>query len=124
MIVGGCWLLCWLPPPERSQWGSKQVAAKELTPKFESPGDFHENMREWLKVMEEIKPVILLLLHRKKGTKSVPILQCVLSLFSGAPLGGWKRWFPIVYITQRPHYYYYTPDTFSTQTNMGEIRNS
>ena len=70
MIVGGCWLLCWLPPPERSQWGSKQVAAKELTPKFESPGDFHENMREWLKVMEEIKPVILLLLHRKKGQKA------------------------------------------------------
>ena len=32
----------------------------------------------------------------------------------GAPLGGWKRWFPIVYITQRPHYYYYTPDTFTT----------
>ena len=40
--------------------------------------------------------------HRKKGTKSVPFLRGRSSLFCGAPLGGWKRWFSIVYITLRP----------------------
>ena len=40
--------------------------------------------------------------HRKRGTKSVPLLRCRSSLFCGAPLAGWKRWFSIVYITLRP----------------------
>ena len=40
--------------------------------------------------------------HRKKGTKSVPFLRGRSSLFCGAPLAGWKRWFSIVYITLRP----------------------
>ena len=32
---------------------------------------------------------------------SVPFLRCRSSLFCGAPLAGWKRWFSIVYITLR-----------------------
>ena len=40
--------------------------------------------------------------HRKRGTKSVPLLRGRSSLFCGAPLAGWKRWFSIVYITMRP----------------------
>ena len=40
--------------------------------------------------------------HGKTGTKSVPFLRGRSSLFCGAPLAGWKRWFSIVYITLRP----------------------